>query len=71
MIKNKILDIEIIFKTYLKILKIFYVSKSIFVLLKIKNLFSKTVVKNYILNRFQKYSTSMLYFFCFKKANIL
>ena len=32
MIKNKILDIKIIFKTYLKILKIFQISKQIFVM---------------------------------------
>ena len=51
MIKNKALDIKIIFKTYLKILKNklkkFQVSKQIFVLQNIIEQFLKTTLKNY------------------------
>ena len=50
MIKNKILDIKIIFKIYLKILKnrlkIFEVFKRAFVLQNIKEQFYKIVFKN-------------------------
>ena len=43
MIKNKILDIKIIFKIYLKILK----TKQTIILQNIIKYFSKTVLKNY------------------------
>ena len=51
MIKNKVVDIKIIFKIYLKNiknkLKIFHVIKQIFVLQNIIKQFLKIVLKNY------------------------
>ena len=53
MIKNKVVDIKIIFKIYLKNiknkLKIFHVIKQIFVLQNIIKQFFKIVLKNYYL----------------------
>ena len=46
MIKNKALNIKIIFKTYLKILKIFYILKQTFVLQNIRKQFSRTIFEN-------------------------
>ena len=72
MIKNKILDIKIIFRTYLKWFK---TDKSIldfqtnFYSTKIKKQFSKTVLKNYFLKLFSKTVTKQtLHFFYLNKA---
>ena len=57
MIKNKILDIKFIFKTYLEILKtdkIFQVFKQFFVLQKLKNNFQKLFSKTNFHHCFKK-----------------
>ena len=45
MIKNKTIVIKIIFKTYLKMLKTFYIFKQTFVLQKLENNFQKLFSK--------------------------
>ena len=60
MIKNKALNIKIIFRTYSKILKnmfkICQVLKHIFILQNIREQFSKTILKNCFLELFFKNS---------------
>ena len=56
MIKNKVVDIKIIFKAYLKILKTFYVLKQTFILQNIIELFSKTFLKYYFFRTVMKNS---------------
>ena len=63
MIKNKVVNIKIIFKIYLKILKNILGFKQTFVLQNIKEQFSKTIFKNYFSKLFLKIVTKQnLYF---------